>query len=664
MKKRMMSILLMLALLCALLPQTALIAHAETVSGSCGENLYWNLDLETGVLTISGNGPEMARFASPEDVPWHAYRRQIKEVTWPNDFTFISEYAFYECSQLRSVDLSGLMELCDYAFAYSGLEEVTLPYDLMYLGRNDSAFYHCDSLQAFNAHGSKYTSIDGVLFEKSGGKLILYPGGREGEYTIPEAAMSWSPNAFRGAQGLTGLTIPDTFRGLTPIQECPSLQHIHIGKNIPSEPSVSASIIDCPSLTEITVSEDNEEMTSIDGVLYSKDGATLMYYPQGRQGGYEIVPGTKVIGPMAFNCSELQTVSFPESVEQIGFMSFSNLQNMTEIILPDTITEIYNEAFSGSTRLKKVHLGAHVQNIYSSTFSGCTSLEEVNLPEELTHIYELAFHDCPSLKAVTIPADITEIEQCAFGYLGDYDVNVFGKYEIICDEKVEGFTITGYENTEAHRYAKENEFLFISLGKTAASFQDVVKDSYYYSAVRWAVENGITNGTSETKFSPSATCTRGQVVTFLWRAKGSPDVILSDSEESQTDSGDASSQAPENDTANPFTDVSATAYYYKPVLWAVQNGVTSGTSATTFSPGKPCTRGQVVTFLWRAEGEPEPAADETPFTDVQMNAYYYKAVLWAVENGVTQGTSATKFSPNATCTRAQVVTFLYRACAE
>ena len=195
-------------------------------------------------------------------------------------------------------------------------------------------------------------------------------------------------------------------------------------------------------------------------------------------------------------------------------------------------------------------------------------------------------------------------------------------------------------------------------------FVDVTADSWYSEPVAWAVENGVTSGTSEAGFSPNASCTRGQVVTFLWRAKGSPDVILSDSEESQTDSGDASSQAPENDTANPFTDVSATAYYYKPVLWAVQNGVTSGTSATTFSPGKPCTRGQVVTFLWRAEGEPEPAADETPFTDVQMNAYYYKAVLWAVENGVTQGTSATKFSPNATCTRAQVVTFLYRACAE
>ena len=171
------------------------------------------------------------------------------------------------------------------------------------------------------------------------------------------------------------------------------------------------------------------------------------------------------------------------------------------------------------------------------------------------------------------------------------------------------------------------------------SFTDVKADAYYASPVAWAVEKKITNGTSSTTFSPDATCTRGQVVTFLWRASGSPEPTRAD---------------------NPFTDVKSDAYYYKAVLWAVENGITSGTSKTTFSPNSGCTRGQVVTFQWRANGQPEPKAGTNPFTDVKSDAYYYKAVLWAVENGITNGTSPDKFSPDKTCTRGQIVTFLYR----
>jgi hypothetical protein len=114
----------------------------------------------------------------------------------------------------------------------------------------------------------------------------------------------------------------------------------------------------------------------------------------------------------------------------------------------------------------------------------------------------------------------------------------------------------------------------------------------------------------------------------------------------------------------PFKDVKESAFYYKAMLWAVEQGITTGTSATTFGPNKDCTRGQVVTFLWRAAGQPEPKSTSCPFTDVKATASYYKAVLWAVENGVTSGTSATTFSPGKICTRGQVVTFLYNALAK
>ena len=170
-------------------------------------------------------------------------------------------------------------------------------------------------------------------------------------------------------------------------------------------------------------------------------------------------------------------------------------------------------------------------------------------------------------------------------------------------------------------------------------FVDVATGSYYEDAVDWAVENGITKGTDDTHFSPDGICTRAQAVTFLWRAAGSP--------------------KPET-RAMPFTDVPVGSYYYDAVLWAVENGITKGTSDTTFSPNMTCSRAQIVAFLWRSEKSPA-AGTANPFADVKSDAYYADAVLWAVKENITKGTTSTTFSPNAGCTRAQIVTFLYRA---
>lgn len=168
-------------------------------------------------------------------------------------------------------------------------------------------------------------------------------------------------------------------------------------------------------------------------------------------------------------------------------------------------------------------------------------------------------------------------------------------------------------------------------------FADVATDAYYYDAVKWAVEKGITNGVSETLFGPDQACTRAQIVTFLWRAAGSP----------------------EPKSGSSFTDVAADAYYAKAVAWAVENGITKGTSETTFHPDETCTRAQGVTFLYRALGK--LAAAQAGFTDVAADSYYADAVNWAAENGVTKGISETLFGPDGSCTRAQIVTFLYRA---
>lgn len=174
---------------------------------------------------------------------------------------------------------------------------------------------------------------------------------------------------------------------------------------------------------------------------------------------------------------------------------------------------------------------------------------------------------------------------------------------------------------------------------TVAGFTDVWESAYFADAVRWAVEHGVTKGTTETTFSPRVDCTRAEIVTFLWRAMGSPE--------------------PESEV-NPFADVRASAYYRDAVLWAVEQGITQGVEDGLFSPLDTVTRAQTVTFLWRMEGEPGVTADN-PFLDVPAERYYTRAILWAVQNNVTQGTAMNEFSPADPCTRAETVTFLWRA---
>jgi hypothetical protein len=207
-----------------------------------------------------------------------------------------------------------------------------------------------------------------------------------------------------------------------------------------------------------------------------------------------------------------------------------------------------------------------------------------------------------------------------------------------------GTSATTFGANDACTRAHVVTFLWRAEGKPAAGsanpFGDVPSGQYYTEAVLWAVSRNITNGTGPAVFSPGSPCTRGQVVTFLWRAAGSPKPAT---------------------TKNPFGDVTKDAYYYDAVLWAVENEITTGTSQGKFSPDKTCTRGQVATFLWRSQQKPRANNSENPFTDIQESDYYYEAVLWAAEKGITTGVGQGLFAPNRDCTRGQIVTFLYRA---
>ena len=230
----------------------------------------------------------------------------------------------------------------------------------------------------------------------------------------------------------------------------------------------------------------------------------------------------------------------------------------------------------------------------------------------------------------------------------DTEGAVIGQTVTLTCEPEEGYRvarITGAELTDngdnTYTFVMEDAAVELSVLflRENNPFLDVNETHFFHDPVLWALENSITTGVDDTHFGPTGACSRAQVVTFLWRAAGSP----------------------EPETAeNPFTDVPAGSWYEAPILWALENGITTGTSDTAFGPAGICNRAQVVTFLWRANGSPEPETEEDPFADVEAGSWYEPAVLWALENGITTGTSDTTFGPGSQCIRAQVVTFLYR----
>ena len=270
-------------------------------------------------------------------------------------------------------------------------------------------------------------------------------------------------------------------------------------------------------------------------------------------------------------------------------------------------------------------------------FFGDHTVEPGTAPEDLEWIACLQCTSCGSSYLPVLPE-----------YCSGYDPDATGKQQVTVNVLGQSATITveisgDGEETEPTEPTEEptekpTEPEAPSTGKIP--FADVKESDYFAVPVMWAVENKITNGTSANLFSPNKDCTRGQVVTFLWRAEGSPE--------------------PQS-TNNPFSDVKERDYFYKAVLWAVEKGITTGTGKGKFSPDATCTRGQVATFLWRAQGQPMPTGQNDSFSDVEANQYYYNAVLWAVEKGITTGTGKGKFSPDSTCTRGQIVTFLSRA---
>ena len=669
-------------------------------SGSIDGGLSWSLS-RSGVLTISGSG-KMPDFSSVANAaPWGEQNGKIQSAVIESGVQNISAGAFSGCTALEKVSIS----------------ETVTQIDL-------NAFGGCTSLAAFEvAEGNKaFLSVGGVLFSADK-ELLRCPVGKAADYTVPSGTVAIAGGAFKDCAKLESLVIPDsvTAIGKSAFENCAALKRITLPKSITKLETLTFS--GCAALAEIALPDSvktlGEKVFSGCAALKSvKIPAEVTVIPTEAFSGCSSLESITIpknvshIKERAFDgCTALKKVDYLGSdtdwgqvTKETGNNALDNAEKSftrtdhehkyTDTVIPPTCTE------RGCT----VHLCA------------CGDKREDSYTPPLGHSYKGGIcvrcgildqnkdtqHKHDFIPIVTKPTCLTEgftTYTCSCGecYTKDY-VSAVGHKTQLQNAKAAGCMTGGYTGDEVctvcGKVFKQGSVIFAlghdpqparvkaptctesgytgdlicmrcgdmtQIGKTVAAaghkffggvcsvcgtkgaeavpeFDDVKPGAFYFDAVQWAVKNGITNGTGKNTFSPNSVCSRYQIVMFLWRAAGQP----------------------EAKAAVSFADVKPGDIFYEAVQWAVERGITKGTSSTSFSPFAPCTRGQIVTFLYRSAGSPK-VSGACNFSDVSSGSFCHDAVIWASTEGITNGTSAGRFSPNEGCTRAQVVTFLYRA---
>ena len=635
-------------------------------SGSIDGGLSWSLS-RSGALTISGSG-KMPDFSSVANAaPWDKQKDKIQSVVIESGVQSISGGAFSGCTALEKVSISDTVAQIDL-----------------------NAFDGCTALAEFEvAADNKAFSSDGGMLFSAGKELLRCPVGKAADYTVSSGTVAIAGGAFKDCAKLESLVIPDsvTAIGKSAFENCAALKRITLPKSIAKLEALTFS--GCAALAEIALPD-----------------------------------GLKTLGEKVFSgCAALKSVRIPAEVTVIPTEAFSGCSSLESITIPKSVSHINERAFDGCTALKKVdYLGSDTdwsqvtketgnnaldnaeksftrtdhEHKYTDTVipptcteRGCTvhlcacgDKREDSYTPPLGHNYKGGIcvrcgildpnrdtqHEHDFIPTVTKPTCLTEgftTYTCSCGecYTKDY-VSAVGHKTQLQNAKAAGCLTGGYTGDEVctvcgetvkkgteipalgHKF--ENGVCTVCGAAdpdyvVPNPFKDVEKTSPYYDAIIWAADKGITTGKTADTFGINDGCTRAQIVTFLYRAAGSPEVKA--------------------DTVNPFTDVSKDSVYYNAILWAVEKGITKGTTATTFDPNAVCTRGQIVTFLFRASGD-EKVATGTNFADVASGSYCADAVAWAVANDVTNGFADGTFRPEATCTRGQAVTFIYRALAE
>lgn len=669
-------------------------------SGSIDGGLSWSLS-RSGALTISGSG-KMPDFSSVANAaPWDKQKDKIQSAVIESGVQNISGGAFSGCTALEKVSISDTVAQIDL-----------------------NAFDGCTALAEFEvaADNKAFSSDGGVLFSADK-KLLRCPVGKAADCTVPSGTVAIAGGAFKDCSKLESLVIPDsvTAIGKSAFENCAALKRITLPKSITKLEALTFS--GCAALAEITLPDGlkalGEKVFSGCAALKSvKIPAEVTVIPTEAFSGCSSLESITIpknvshINERAFDgCTALKKVDYLGSdtdwsqvTKETGNNVLDNAEKSftrtdhehkyTDTVIPPTCTE------RGCT----VHLCA------------CGDKREDSYTPPLGHSYKGGIcvrcgildpngdtqHEHDFIPTVTKPTCMTEgftTYACSCGecYTKDY-VSAVGHKTQLQNAKTAGCLTGGYTGDEVCTFCgkvfKQGSVIFAlghdpqparvkaptcnesgytgdlicmrcgdmtQIGNTVAAaghkffggvcsvcgakgaeavpeFDDVKPGAFYFDAVQWAVKNGITNGTGKSTFSPNDVCSRYQIVMFLWRAAGRP----------------------EAKAAVSFADVKHGDIFYEAVQWAVERGITKGTSSTSFSPFAPCARGQIVTFLYRSAGSPA-ISGTCDFSDVSAGSFCHDAVIWASSEGITKGTSAGRFSPNEGCTRAQVVTFLYRA---
>lgn len=697
MKKRMLSLLLALVMVLVLVPTVALAEDTPAMSGTCGasgneNNVKWELTDVDGdgkyTLTISGTGA-MKNFtvinSKNDDRPWKYFISSITKGVVAQGVTNVGDRTFYNCSSMTSVELT------------DGIILIT-----------GGAFENCTSLTSLALPNS---------LEKFGGNAFKGCTGLTGELVIPDSVREIKNWAFMNCTFISSVSIGKNVESISAsaFENCKSLKNVTFRGDTKN---IGSNAFRATSLTSLTLPDGLETIgadafygiATLSGMLVIPESVTKIEqqaFWTGRNNGNGLlsdISGIRVdspkisIGNSAFNATGANYIDLTRVDELSSWGNWVLDENESCIIYAKS-NSVLNEVkkskhvtnyiyaltsggiFAENTAFSEATLATPIQDGYK--FEGwyrdeaCTQ-ELTGTPNVRdTYYAKWSKDEIDSIYGTGKNVDLGTIAEggstsATVGFTGTIALDRAESDHNYFTADISGMTVTitpvdglkpGTYNDTIYVYTKTGatHFIYVTLTVTEKSadadqpqgdlpfwlpaaigsnpFSDVAGGAYYNEAVRWAVKNGIASGTDAKHFSPDAACTRGQAVTFLWRAAGCPAPTLAE---------------------NPFADVKPTDYCYDAVLWAVQTGVAKGTSRTTFSPDAPCTRGQIVTFLYRAASSPSGYAN-SGYTDVPEISYCAAPVAWAVALRVTSGTSAITFSPDALCTRAQIVTFLYRA---
>ena len=637
MKERIIALLLALCLIVGLVP--AVFAEEEVIvseSGTCGENLTWRYEevydsywyTLTATLYIEGNGA-MHDYALGENgkttAPWSelGWEGEIDNVVLDSGVTYIGKYAFYGVD-IKNIELlsSNVTEIGSHAFAGNnscGL--VVLPDGLTRI--EDNLFANASQLEMVYIQES-VTAIGNGAFSGTAIENL----------NVPETVTSVGTGAFAGIPG------PIWFNGKAPAFAADAFAGYTGTIYYPADdPTWAETVQNVSGSHTWTLTTDLASGICGENLTWRLTGLTL--YIEGEGDMYDY--GTDTTDRAPWRDLSFTYLELGHGVTSIGNDAFIGCRDLRFTNLGESnVRRIGSSAF-GHTQLIQETIPEGVTVLEETMFFSVRSLWSVTLPESLVSIEDAAFADS-GLKKLTIPRNVKSLGDSVFDYVRNTEIRFTGDAPAMTEDTFSAFDgiiyYPGNNPTWTEVITGEHTSWYTWIPYTANPFSDVPAGEFYEQPVLWALENNITTGATATTFNPDGQCQRAQVVTFLHRAAKNPEPTS---------------------TKNPFSDVKASDFFYKPVLWAVEKGITNGTGGNKFGSYDVCNRAAVVTFLWRAAGSPEPKTTQNPFKDVKTSDFFYKPVLWAVENGITNGVDASHFGPTSPCNRAQVVTFLYRA---